>query len=369
MSTLPLSGLLQWEGPVGSPWAIVNKFMLIYEGMAERASIEDRNLTEAPASCDNGARFLVAGPTTLDDPWDNHEGELAIAIGTNAANGWYFIPIAREGFEIYVRDENQKAIFEEGVWLNVATGSVDASDVAYEPQAEGFYAGTVEEALDQLFAMAESATTMAAEQVSYSPLDTGFYSANVRDALDEIIAELRTISQSGGGGGGSGGGYSEGTAFPGSPTNGQMFFKTDVGSAGELFRYNSSVGYWLSATPHLASLTSFQNAQADFSVYFALPYLGTYSIFLDRLDVTTFRTLAGEWDVLLQWVDSANSATTISTIDGSGNATSTWVPQSASPAVIVNANAKALQIAFDEVSGTSALFGNAILAYRLAVAG
>jgi hypothetical protein len=190
---LPLSGLEEWLGPSASPWLIVNKFMRIYEGMAERASIEDRDLTEAPATCNNGARFLVAGPTTLDDPWDNHEGELAIALGTNAASGWYFIPVEREGFELYVRDEDVKLIYlDPGGWTPVAVGTVSADEVNYTPSEEGFYAGTVEEALDQLFAMVES---LEAWQIAYVSDDEGFYGETVEQALDEIIGSIRTIEE------------------------------------------------------------------------------------------------------------------------------------------------------------------------------
>lgn len=64
--------------------------------------IIDKDLTTPPGSCADGAQYIVGGG---GGAWAGHIGDVAIAVGTNASNGWYFRD-PEEGVFAWVQDEN-----------------------------------------------------------------------------------------------------------------------------------------------------------------------------------------------------------------------------------------------------------------------
>ncbi len=123
--TFPNTGAPEWGAAQASPWATVNEAGYIWDAFASRSIIEDRDLTAPPGSCANGARYLIDTPAT--GFWAGHDGELAIALGTNASNGWYFADVAFHGNQLFVRDEDLLIENDGAVW-NTAPGGVSSMD-------------------------------------------------------------------------------------------------------------------------------------------------------------------------------------------------------------------------------------------------
>lgn len=121
----PNTGAPEWAASQASPWNSVNEAAFIFDAFASRSIIEDRDLTAPPVSCANGARYLIdAAATGL---WATHDGELAIAVGANASNGWYFADVANHGNQLFVRDEDLLIEYDGGAWVT-APGGVSVLD-------------------------------------------------------------------------------------------------------------------------------------------------------------------------------------------------------------------------------------------------
>lgn len=150
MTTEPFSGAPDWVSVQASPWLITNKAQRMIAPTAAYGIIEDRDLSAPPGSCADGAAYLIAA--TGSGAWTLQTGKLAIAVGVNAASGWYFRTVAVEGFKLYVRDEGVEITHDGAAWVTTSTGgTVAASQVTYNNS--NLYAGTVEQALDELLAL------------------------------------------------------------------------------------------------------------------------------------------------------------------------------------------------------------------------
>lgn len=119
MGTLPTTGAPDWTGAQGTPWVSVNQALRILDAFARYSAIEDRDLTAPPGSCDDGAAYLIDATATGD--WLGHDGELAIAVGEDAANGWYFVVVEKEGTQLYIRDENLTIRWNGSAWADAAS--------------------------------------------------------------------------------------------------------------------------------------------------------------------------------------------------------------------------------------------------------
>ncbi len=99
----------------------------------------DKDLTAPPGSCPDGACYIVAGsPTGL---WAGHAGDLAVAVGVNAANDWYYID-PREGTRAYLQDENAEYQHDGASWALFVPGAGslaldDLTDVSTGGAADG----------------------------------------------------------------------------------------------------------------------------------------------------------------------------------------------------------------------------------------
>ncbi|AMK18691.1 DUF2793 domain-containing protein [Sphingobium sp. MI1205] len=114
MTDFPNTGAPMWAASQASPWDAVNEASFIFDAFASRSIVEDRDLTAPPGSCANGARYLIAAAAT--GLWVGHDGELAIAIGTDASNGWYFANVARHGNQLLVKDEDLLIEYDGASW-------------------------------------------------------------------------------------------------------------------------------------------------------------------------------------------------------------------------------------------------------------
>lgn len=116
----PQTGAPPWEENEESPWVNDNKRARIFDAFALRTSVLDRDETDPPGTCAARARYLVAATAT--GAWAGHEGELAIAFGENASNGWVFAVVEWDGVQIWIEDEQSQIEWVEG------TGWVESPD-------------------------------------------------------------------------------------------------------------------------------------------------------------------------------------------------------------------------------------------------
>jgi hypothetical protein len=127
MSTLPQTGATELVESQAAAETAVNEMGRYLDASVTRSIIEDRDLTAPPGSCADGARYLV--DATATGLWTGEDGKLAIAVGTNAANGWLFQTVAVEGFRLYVRDENIEIQHNGSAWVTVATGGAPTESI------------------------------------------------------------------------------------------------------------------------------------------------------------------------------------------------------------------------------------------------
>lgn len=126
--TLPNTGAPELAQSQALPETTINEATRLLDANVFGAILEDRDLATPPGACADGARYLVAAsPTGL---WSGKAGMMAIAVGTDASNGWLFQTIAVEGYEIYVRDENAKFRHDGSTWTAISSGApaTEASD-------------------------------------------------------------------------------------------------------------------------------------------------------------------------------------------------------------------------------------------------
>ena len=87
-----------------------------------QASVKDRDLNAPPASPVEGDIYIVAASASGD--WAGHEGELA-----EFRNGGWVFHAPREGWRVWVEDEDKLLAFDAAAWVNV-TGGVQSLNPA-----------------------------------------------------------------------------------------------------------------------------------------------------------------------------------------------------------------------------------------------
>jgi hypothetical protein len=115
-SYTPNVGAPEWDAAQATPWLTTNKALRIFDAFSAYSIIEDRDLTAPPGACADGARYLLPAAGVLGGAWLSHNGQLAIAMGANASNGWLFAVVALEGVFLFVRDENLQIRHDGAAW-------------------------------------------------------------------------------------------------------------------------------------------------------------------------------------------------------------------------------------------------------------
>jgi Protein of unknown function (DUF2793) len=134
----PITNAPEWEGSQSSPWLPSNKRSRIFDAFCYRTAVADRDLSAPPGTCDDGAKYLVNATGT--GAWVGRDGEIAIAIGENASNGWVFAMAENEGAQIWIEDEETQIEFAGGNW-NVSPERIvrfdDLADVVFTGVNDG----------------------------------------------------------------------------------------------------------------------------------------------------------------------------------------------------------------------------------------
>lgn len=103
------------------PETTVNEQIRRTEAGACHFPVTDR-VTAPPGSCSDGANYLIIATAT--GAFASKENQLATAVGTNAASGWYYhTPV--EGFTAWVMDEDAEYRFDGSAWGAVSGGAGD----------------------------------------------------------------------------------------------------------------------------------------------------------------------------------------------------------------------------------------------------
>lgn len=120
--TTPKTSAPEWAGSQAQPNVTVNEALRRIEAGAGLFRVEDDDATAPPGSCADGAQYIPAATATGD--WAGKELYIAIAVGVNAANGWYFIA-PEEGMRARIKDENVFKEYSGSAWVAAASGTGD----------------------------------------------------------------------------------------------------------------------------------------------------------------------------------------------------------------------------------------------------
>lgn len=126
MTTTPRFGATDWAGAQASPWVPHNDAMRRLEAGAGRFAIADR-VTAPPGTCADGASYIIIATAT--GAFAGKEGQIATAVGTNAASGWLYLVLGtiHEGSLAYVQDEDVDYRWDGSAWGTVSGGATEAS--------------------------------------------------------------------------------------------------------------------------------------------------------------------------------------------------------------------------------------------------
>lgn len=176
------------------------------------------------------------------------------------------------------------------------------------------------------------------------------------DGTAYVRKDAGWVAESGGGGGG----VPEGTSFPGSPADGDRFFRTD--QMREYF-YKGSESKWFTSQTFCSGNLILTNGNTGSGNDYRYPHPGHpygKDIFVESASMltniggspTTIGTLAG-WN--------GTSAMTIATLNATGSTGSAWVSTSATPAILVPVSYNLIYATFSGSTGLISL----IFEYRL----
>lgn len=99
-----------------------NEALRVLDALVQ-AAVVDRDLTGPPSSPADGARYLVAAPAT--GAWAGRDGEIAAFVD----GAWVFLA-PREGWTVWVCDENEVYVHDGGGWVVRPAGVPSVDPVA-----------------------------------------------------------------------------------------------------------------------------------------------------------------------------------------------------------------------------------------------
>jgi hypothetical protein len=138
MANTPNVAAPLWGAAQATPWLTQNLANRIFDAFSVSTIVEEMDLTAPPVSCNDGARYLVHGTAT--GLWTGHDGQLAVAMGANASNGWDFANVALEGMVIRNRADSRNYRYTSGIWVAFAdtiSRFQDLLDVTISGLADG----------------------------------------------------------------------------------------------------------------------------------------------------------------------------------------------------------------------------------------
>ena len=164
-----------------------------------------------------------------------------------------------------------------------------------------------------------------------------------------------------------GSGIPEGTAFPGSPSTGDLFHRTDLTPA--LWRYDGT--RWLCTCQHEVGIGGEQTllpATVD-SAVFRWPVRQDRGIYLDRIACVTFVTTtnsgAAFWTIAISRRSGANANTSIASFTTSADTANNWVNHDQAVGSVLDSSAREIQVQATPTGSPGSVYLPMTLIYRL----
>lgn len=167
-------------------------------------------------------------------------------------------------------------------------------------------------------------------------------------------------------------GVPSGTSFPGSPSDNDLFLRTDLDC--ELYRYESTGTKWLCTSLHFlpflwrtASPTGISATTTAIVNGVTLGSQGDMWLvdFYGMLFATATNDGSNYWDIALQKLTAANAATLVATLSTQNNTASNWVEERvAIDAAVVGSSHVAFRVDVTEVGAANSVFPNIVLTWR-----
>lgn len=127
MADTPNIGAPLWAASEATPWLMAGKRARMFDAFCVAVIVQEMDRTSPPGSCNDGDRYLVKSPGGGD--WAGHSGELAIAVGDDAVNGWYFATVAVEGTLLWNRETDLNYRYQSGDWQEFSDAISHLSDL------------------------------------------------------------------------------------------------------------------------------------------------------------------------------------------------------------------------------------------------
>src|ERR1700758_1016310 len=119
--TTPKTGAPEWAASQAAPNLTVNEQARRIEAGAGLFRVESLTATAPPGSCADGACYIPAATAT--GAWAGKEKYIAIAVGANASNGWYFIA-PETGMQAWSKGASAEYQYSGSAWA-VASALTD----------------------------------------------------------------------------------------------------------------------------------------------------------------------------------------------------------------------------------------------------
>lgn len=125
MTTTP-RGAPELASSQAVPETTVNEQIRRTEAGAGRYPVADR-VTAPPGTCADGANYIIIATAT--GAFAGKEGQIATAVGANAASGWYYRTLGTidEGVLAYVQDEDAEYKWSGSAWATYSSGATEAA--------------------------------------------------------------------------------------------------------------------------------------------------------------------------------------------------------------------------------------------------
>jgi hypothetical protein len=173
------------------PETTVNETIRHTEAGACLFPVADNDLTAPPGACVDGANYIIASVAT--GAWAGKEGQIATALGTNAANGWrYHTPV--EGFFAYIQDENVLHYYNGASWAAFASAGnpTESLVIACSDETTALTAGTAKVTFRMPYAF-----TLSAVRASVTTAPTGsVLTVDINESGTTILSTKLTIDAS-----------------------------------------------------------------------------------------------------------------------------------------------------------------------------
>lgn len=192
MTTTP-RGAPELASAQAIPETSVNEAIRRTEAGAGRYPVADR-VTAPPGTCADGASYIIIATAT--GAFAGKEDQIAMAVGTNAASGWYYRTLGAidEGVVAYVQDEDAEYKWSGSAWATYSGASSASTSQAGECIA-GFIASPSDKSYKLVVKIPHAGTITETTTISASGTCTATFKVNTT-ALGGTANSVSSAEQS-----------------------------------------------------------------------------------------------------------------------------------------------------------------------------